>query len=184
MDHNRKYKLFTSLVLILLIANAISIGMFWVVNKKQTKPGTKFDGTPATFMIIKLNFDEEQQEKLEILRVEHGYIIEPLHKQLRNERQILYNLLKQKTVSDSAKKTAIKNIAAITQQIDDVTFEHFRKIRAICTPEQQIKFDEIIEEVVSIINNPRPKKPKRESEPNRPTRNNDDDNRPPGPPQD
>ena len=38
------------------------------------------------------------------------------------------------------------------QALDIITFEHFRKVRAICTEEQKPQFDELIQKMVNVVN--------------------------------
>ena len=180
MDQKSKNRVLTWLVILLLIANATSIAMFWLGNKKQ-QPTVQNDGTPATFLINALTLNTQQQQQLEVFRQEHKDAVEPLREQLKVAKKKLFNLLKQTIVTDSAKQIATKNISAITQQIDVVTFDHFKKARAICTPEQQKKFDEIIEEVTNIITNPRPPRRENDSEGDRPPHDKPDGDRPPPP---
>ena len=41
--------------------------------------------------------------------------------------------------------------AAQQARLDILPFEHFKKVRALCTTEQQIKFDQIIEQVMQML---------------------------------
>jgi Spy/CpxP family protein refolding chaperone len=50
------------------------------------------------------------------------------------------------------------SIVSIQKQIELVTFYHFQKVRAICTAEQQQKFDEVIDEAIRMLG---PKPPPR-----------------------
>lgn len=187
MDLKKKYTLYTLLVIILLVANATSITMYWVGNKKQSESNYKKDLSPAKLMILELKLNEEQQKQLEELRVEHGFNITPLYEKHKKQKKILYNLLKLETVSDSAKKTAIENVTATAQQIDYATFDHFRKIRAICTPEQQTRFNEILEQVIYKMTHPKRGGPRLEDDKRNgppPPREDGPENWPPPPPRD
>ena len=64
---------------------------------------------------------------------------------------ILFKLLQQPDVNDSTKKAAADNVAKNLERLDLLTFEHFKEVRAMCTPGQQKKFDEIIENVLQMI---------------------------------
>jgi len=55
------------------------------------------------------------------------------------------------TATAESIKAAINKATTIEEQIDIKTFEHFKKVRALCNAEQQKKFDTIIKEVVQKI---------------------------------
>ena len=54
-------------------------------------------------------------------------------------------------MAGTPKKAAADNVAKNLEQLDLLTFDHFKEVRTICTPAQQKKFDEIIEEVLQMI---------------------------------
>ena len=60
--------------------------------------------------------------------------------------------------NDEATEAAIDEAAKLSVQYDQVltrnTFDHFKKIRAMCTPAQKKKFDAIINEVLRMMNGP------------------------------
>ena len=59
------------------------------------------------------------------------------------------------------KKTAADNVAKNLEQLDLLTFDHFKQVRTICTSQQQKKFDEIIEDVLQMISSGPPHGPQK-----------------------
>jgi len=57
---NSNKKILTALVVLLLIANVATIGLFWF--KKENKP-QQLKGGPAKFIIKELGLDKNQQEQ-------------------------------------------------------------------------------------------------------------------------
>jgi hypothetical protein len=153
MIYTTKNKLLTGLVLLLLVANVVTITLFWVGKARQP---FQQRGTPAEYLIKELTLNEQQQLQLELLRKEHRNAVEPLRQEVKEAKKSFFDLLKQKPLSDSVLQIAIKHISALTEQLDLITFHHFQKVRAICTTEQQKRFDEILGEVTRMINQPRP----------------------------
>lgn len=155
MDPVSKNKLLTWLVLLLIVANAITIIMFWV-NKKQSPPPNP---APNEFLIKELRLDKFQQEQLDILVKEHRGQVQAIRGKLREAKDKLFSIVKIPETSDSVKHAAAADISKLTEEIDLLTLAHFQKVRKICTPEQQKKFDELIGEVTAMMAPRPPKRP-------------------------
>ncbi len=153
MNHTTKNKLLTGLVVLLLLANAATITMFWMGKAKHPPPPK---GSPQEFLVKELKLDAKQQEQLEVLVKEHRQSAEILRGKTREAKEFFFDLLKQQNVTDSAKQTAAKAVSSITEELDLLTLNHFQKVRSLCTTEQQQKFDEIIKEVTGMIGQQRP----------------------------
>ena len=153
MNHGTKNKLLTVLVVLLLIANAATLALFWM-DKMKHPPQPK--GTPQEFLVKELKLDAKQQEQLDVLRKEHREAADQLREKIKDAKKSFFDLLKQTNVTDSAKQAAAKAISSNTEALDLLTLNHFQKLRALCTPEQQNKFDKIIHEVARMISQPRP----------------------------
>jgi len=148
-----KNRLLIWLVVLLMIANAGIIAMFWIEKSTQPMPRK---GAPKDFLVKELKLDAKQQEQLEILVKEHQQAAKELRQKIRTEKETFFNLLKQANVSDSVKQAAARNISIQTEALDIITLNHFKKIRALCNTTQQKKFDEILLEITAMIGQPRP----------------------------
>ena len=153
MNSTAKNKLLIWLAVLLLVANAASIAMFWLGKVKQP-PSPK--RTPNEFLIKELKMDAKQEEQLEVLVKEHRQAAEKLRVKTREAKETFFDLLKQPNVTDSVKQTAAKEVSVITEELDLLTLNHFQKVRSLCTADQQQKFDEIIHQVTNMIGQPRP----------------------------
>lgn len=166
-----KNKIFISLIGLLVVANVLSITIFWFGKDKHTerqqKQGT---GRPADFLIATLKLDDKQQEQLEILRAAHTDSAVIIRKELKGVKEAFFKLIKEPNATDSLKLTAAKNVSAVTEKLDLLALNHFIKVRAICTKEQQKKFDDIIAQVMEMISKAGEPPPHDE---NRPPRNDD-----------
>lgn len=154
MSSTQKNKLLTWLVILLLVANAATIAFFWL-NKKQSHPPQP-KGSAKDFFTKELNLDPTQQVKVEALVLEHRKAAEELRRKVRAAKESFFELLKQPNVSDSARQAAAKAVSVQTEELDLITFDHFQKVRALCNPEQQKRFDEIILDVTRMMGQPQP----------------------------
>jgi periplasmic protein CpxP/Spy len=188
MNNNTKNKLLIGIVALLILANITSIAMFWLDKPSDKMPVYEREkGTPAAFLIRELNLDEKQQDQLEILREAHKQAAEPLREELGKNKQLFFELLQQQNVTDSQKINAEMKVTAVTEKLDLLAFDHFYKVRNICTEKQKEKFDKIIMNVAQILGNPGGQHPPGDKPPptndgdrNRPPRD-EQDNRPPPP---
>lgn len=153
MNTVAKNKLLTWLVILLLVANAASIAMFWLSRSKNPPPPK---GTPKEFLVKELKLDSKQQEQFDVLRKEHRKTADQLREKIKGAKESFFDLLKQPGVTDSSKQSAAKNVSAYTGELDLLTLDHFQKVRALCTAEQQKKFDEIIQQLTRMMGAPRP----------------------------
>ena len=154
MNPGTKNKLLTWLVVLLLVANAATIAMFWLGKPKQPRQPK---GQPKDFLIKELKLDTAQQAQLEILVKEHQAVVRPLREKIKEAKDNLFDLLKEENVSDSTKRHAAAAVSVITEEIDLFTLNHFQKVRSICNPEQQKKFDEILHQITGMMGQQRPR---------------------------
>lgn len=153
MNPGTKNKLLTGLVVLLLVANAATITMFWMdKGKHPLQP----KGTPQEFLVNELKLDAKQQDRLAVLVREHQQMTGFIRIRIKQLKQEFFDLLKQPDVPDSTKNRLSTVVSTLTKQLDIVTLEHFQKVRALCTADQQKKFDEIIQQATSMMGQPRP----------------------------
>ncbi len=84
--------------------------------------------------------------------------IRPMYDEMRKAKDSLFQLLKDSAISDSAVSVAADQIAQRQKMLDLQTFTYFRKVRMLCTPEQQPKYDSLIQNMFSKMNRP-PRRP-------------------------
>lgn len=151
-----KNKILFWAVILLMIANVAILVTLWLAPNQQRKN----KGTPADYLIKELALNKEQQNKLHEMAKEHHAQSIKIRGQIKEARHDFFELLNQPVVTDSMKKSAAENVSKNLEQLDLLTFNHFKQLREICTPQQQKKFDEIIEEVLQMIaSGPPPGKP-------------------------
>ena len=131
----------------LILANIATLGFFWIGHFKNQR-----DHSPKEFLSKKLNFSKNQKEAYFNLAKEHNESAKTIRDQIKIDKENLFQLLKSDKINDSVRNDKALKVSTSIQSLDILTFEHFRKVRAICTEEQKPKFDELIQKMVNAVN--------------------------------
>lgn len=140
----------TVVILLLLTANIVTLALLWTNKSKEQgemrllPPG----GQVFEFLTHELKLDSAQQETYKKLRDEHQAGQKGLQDSIRKAKDALFSLLKQPGVSDSLISAYSRRAVDADQKLDEFTFRHFQKLRAICNAGQQERFDEIIQDAL------------------------------------
>jgi Spy/CpxP family protein refolding chaperone len=141
----------------LLLTNiAVLVYFFWI---KQ--PKTDFGGheRPKNGIADKLKdsvgFNDEQVAQYQKLKDEQWASIRAMFDEMRKAKDGLFRLLSDPNASDSVINKASDVIAQKQKALDLQTFNHFKKVRALCaTPEQQVKYDSLIQRMFRRMGKP------------------------------
>ena len=155
-------KILSGLVILLLIANVATIVFFWTGMRKSQSPPPQ---RTAEYVIKELSLNDSQQKQYETMITQHRKQTKQIREQIRDSKDSLFDLLSNPNINDSSKHYMAAKISSLNQQLELLTFEHFKLVRKICNPDQQQKFDKIIKDVLRMMAAPAPH-----------------ENRPPGPP--
>lgn len=142
-----KNKILGLVVIVLLVANLVSLVVFWLGSRRPL-PGD--GGDAASFIIKELQLDAKQQQTFLQLRTQHHEQVVELQDETRQAKDAFFNLLNKDSVTDSEVQAAAATIMQKQEQIDLVTFAHFKQLRAICTETQKKKFNVILREAIHI----------------------------------
>ncbi len=153
------------IILLLLTANIATLALLWTQKgrdrRDEQKPAPP-QGQVFEFLTHELQLDAAQQEAYKKLREEHQAGQKGLRDSIRKAKDDFFGLLKQGNVADSLIHIYSRRAVEADQQLDEFTFRHFQKLRAICNAEQQKKFDTIIQDALH-----RMARPKRQGSPER-----------------
>jgi hypothetical protein len=153
MNNLHKNKLLTWLVLVLVVINIGSMIFIWMGKPKHQNPP---HGSPKEFLSRELKFDEKQQVQYDKLVDEHRNQANDTRKKIKEEKEKMYGLLKNASLTDSLKKSAVERVAEATKELDLITLNHFEKVRNICTPEQKTKLDQIMMQMLGMMSAQQP----------------------------
>lgn len=137
-------KILTLVIGLLLVSNIVLV--YFLVSGK--KPPRKDRPDPSEVMIKEVGMDKEQSAIHKQMKDNHFKAVRPLYDSLRTAKATYFGLVKDTTISESTVKTYRDKIAAWQSTIDSMTFAHFRKMRSLLKPEQQVKYDEFVQKLM------------------------------------
>ena len=134
-----------AVVLLLLVNVAMLIFMLKGRGHREMK---KRGGGPFEMMVKEMNMSEQQQTEFKKLKDEHFTAIKPVFDSVRTLKKSLFALVKEENVNDSM----VNNYSALISRqqaiIDKLTINHFRKVRALFSGDQQKKFDDFVQKMM------------------------------------
>ena len=151
MSYSTKSKILIGVLLLLVLANIVTMSVFWLGKGRPPLPPK---GSPTDYLVNELGFDAKQKETFLGLVQAHRTQAESLRQQVKTAKERFFKLLQQPGITDSGKIAAVKNISQASEQLDLITFDHFKKVRALCNADQQNKFDNIIQDVMRMVGGP------------------------------
>jgi periplasmic protein CpxP/Spy len=140
----------TAMILLLLTANIVTLVLMWTNRNGNLKPAATAEakGQVFEFVTAALQLDSAQQQAYKMLRTEHQQGQRSLQDSIRKAKDDFFTLLQDASATEPAIQSLSGRVAMAEQQLEIFTFRHFQKLRAICKPEQQKKFDHIIKDVL------------------------------------
>jgi Spy/CpxP family protein refolding chaperone len=138
-----------SVAVVLLLLTNITLVILMVKNKGQND-GRRFGGKgdPFETMAKELNMTAEQRKSHQQFRDDFFKTVKPLWDSVRTAKSAFFELAKDPAVNDSVLNVHNKHISEIQLTIDKLTFEHFRRARALYTGEQQKKYDDMVQKMM------------------------------------
>jgi protein CpxP len=91
---------------------------------------------------------QKQKKQTTALKEEHFKTVRPLFDSVRAAKTALFGLVKEPVVSDSLLDAYNQRVIDQQTKLDKLTYQHFRKVRDLFTPEQQPKFDIYIQKMM------------------------------------
>jgi protein CpxP len=149
---------------LLIICNIGLMLIIWLKPQQETGRQPRPE-TPREYVIKQLKFTEEQTKSYDQLIKDHQEAMHRLRDQGRELRQQLFENLKGNNSRDQAADSITRLIGSNQAQIELVTYNHFVKVKAICTEAQKAEFDRIIGDVTKKMNGPGGGRPPHEGPP-------------------
>lgn len=139
-------RILTIAVILLLLVN---VGMLiFMLKGRGHHDMKKQGGSPFEMMVKELNMTGQQQTEFKKLKDEHFTAIKPVFDSVRSLKKSLFGLVKEENLNDSL---VTKYSALISEQqsiADKLTINHFRKVRALFSGDQQKKFDDFVQKMM------------------------------------
>ena len=143
-----KNKITTWVIALLILGNVATLVFYWVGHFRNQR-----NNSPKEFLVRKLNFSDGQKTAYFNLAKEHNESANKIRGQIKINKDNLFKLLQSNQIIDSIRNNAALQVSLSIRSLDILTFEHFKKVRAICTEDQKPKFDELIQKMVHSVNN-------------------------------
>jgi periplasmic protein CpxP/Spy len=141
----------------LLLTNiAVLVYFLWIKQPKTDGGGherTRIE--MADRLKDSVGFNDEQVAQFKKLKDEQWTTIRSMFDEMRKAKDSLFKLLSDPAASDSVINKASDVIAQKQKALDLQTFNHFKKVRALCaTPDQQVKYDSMIQRMFRRMGKP------------------------------
>ena len=139
-------KILTIAVILLLLVN-IAMLIFMLNRGKRPHDAKNPRGKgndPFEMLAKELNMTDEQRSTHLKLRDEYFNSVRPLFDSVRTAKEEFFGLIKEPNVNERLVDSFANRIAERQFAADKLTFEHFRRVRALYNPDQQKKYDELV----------------------------------------
>jgi protein CpxP len=146
MTSNSTNKNLIFIIVVLLLTNIAVLAYFlWYKKPAEGKPwgGDRKNG--MTEMLQKeVGFDDQQVAQYKQLKDEQSVSIKPMFDEMRKAKDSLFILMSNPMANDSIIAKAAKTIGERQSALDLQTFNHFKKVRALCKVGQEVKYDSAV----------------------------------------
>ncbi len=144
-----KKQIIQIIVILLVLVNSVVLGMLWWKQSpnKQKLPS----GSAKEYLAKELAFTQQQQANFDLLRQEHLNGMKDLRDETREAKESLFEYVSADVLDSTAVKEALQRVGNVEMKKDQLTLDHFRKVRKMLTPDQQKKFDTIIKDVMRMM---------------------------------
>lgn len=154
----RETRFLKIIIVALLLVNTGTLGYLWMDRDRERHDGPphRHDGPPgprggaAAFLNEALRLSDAQEASYRTLRERHHATVLDIREEMRVDKRSLYALMKSTDTLNSRSDAQqwLDSLAAKQRRIEAITYDHFLEVRALCTPQQQQKFDAVIGEAL------------------------------------
>ena len=129
----------------LLLTN-VGVLVYFLNQKRDSpaEPPERARTTVTEMLQDEVGFNEEQTAKYKELKDKQREKIKPMYDSMRKAKDSLFRLLSYVDTPDSLLTNAADVIAQRQKELDIETFNHFRRVRALCTPDQLPQYDSLV----------------------------------------
>ncbi len=150
------YWLWTTIGLLLCL-NLATVG--WIIRKVNTVRAFRQQANgqePGGFIADRLGFSPTQLARYRQSRTELLQQRKLREDSLRVLEHTLLGNIRQPVVANSVLEPLLEQMARQNTQITRLRFRHWQQVRSICTPDQQAKFDALLQRLEQRLDNPDP----------------------------
>ncbi|MBP9151960.1 MAG: hypothetical protein KBF73_06725 [Flavobacteriales bacterium] len=145
-----KTRILTILVVVMVLLNAATLAFFLKSNHRGPRPHGRKEAGPKNMVIEKLKFNDAQIAQYEGLIAEHQLSINKNDSLMFEARHALFVQLSKQDQREI--EVQLNTIGRLQKEVENVHFQHFTELKALCTEEQLPAFEELIEELAAFFN--------------------------------
>lgn len=154
MDIFSQKKFLLRLVIILIVLNLALIGFFWWRSSQAGKPPRPpRAGQRELSGILKkeLNLSEKQTVDFNTIRAEFFEKEKILSEAIRSKRDSMNIMMFSKNANDEQLKSLATGVSEGEYKMELLRIEQASRLRSICTPEQLVKFETLVKEIIDYL---------------------------------
>jgi len=137
-------------VAILIVLNLGTLSFIFITYGKHRHHGKHRHAgkdNPGEFIIQELGFSETQVKQFDDLKLEHQTQMKTYRDSIKTQREKLPDLIT--TGNNSGADSVATKIGGYQKGIEICTYDHFKKVYALCDEKQKTKFKNIIGDVLT-----------------------------------
>lgn len=151
MDVVSHKRLMNFLVIFLLVLNIVLVILFVLYTNRNINraKGPAFDNPDIAFDVLKeeLDLNEKQVNSFKSIRLDFFAKERVITEEIRSARDSMNEEMFEE-FTDSAKMHALaRRISQHIFRMEELRYEQSEKIKAVCNPEQQKKFKQLVREI-------------------------------------
>jgi len=146
------------IILILVLINVATLAFIWF-NKPPVKAiaqGTEMQREKMhQFMGQRLGMNETQMNGLKKIQDEHFQEMLEIRGNIRNKKRLLYDEMFEANVDEKEVQELISELGKLYEEQEEINYEHIKKIKAICTPQQAVEMKKMLQNILFYHNHHR-----------------------------
>jgi periplasmic protein CpxP/Spy len=135
MEDSKKIQSLWIVIILLILINLSVLSWLWFSQRPPQ------DSLSPERIEKTLHFNHEQEEQFRKIKDDHFAEILPIRDSISIIKSELFDYLKQENPDPQFIDAKMKIMLEKIKENETKTLQHFAKIRAICTPEQKVVFD-------------------------------------------
>jgi Spy/CpxP family protein refolding chaperone len=144
----RTNKLLVFVALALLVLNGV-LGYFLWKERKRPDGHSGNRSNRGNWFAEQLKLDSNQKQQHKQLRDVHFESMKPLFDSITIQKTRLFNVMKEPAGDDSMVNEYSRRIADLEMEITLKNYNHFKQVRALLSADQQTKYDEMMQRMIS-----------------------------------
>lgn len=149
MDYFTKHKFLVAAIVVLIVVNLATIGVVLFTPRHPGMPNGMKPGMPAPpqgmkFFEDELRLTDEQKATFLKLRDEHFAKVKGVIDNMQAAKDNAYHELMQDNPDKNKVDSLFEVSGKLQIQLDKMTFEHFAKLKSVCTKDQLPAYNNLL----------------------------------------